>query len=200
MTLAGRPTGAQAAAPSRPVPFRSPIKHCRNCGAAVVYRLPDDGDTRERAVCPACDTIHYENPLNVVGTVPHLGDRVLLCKRNIEPGWGKWTLPAGFMELGETTADGAARETDEEAGAQIEMEALFTVISVPRVGQVHLFFRARLLGDVFAPGHETIEARLFGEDEIPWDEVAFRTVKETLRLFFEDRRKGHFGVHTFDIR
>ena len=182
------------------MPFRSPIKHCRNCGAAVVYRLPDDGDTRERAVCPACDTIHYENPLNVVGTVPYLGDRVLLCKRNIEPGWGKWTLPAGFMELAETTAEGAARETDEEAGAQIEMEALFTVISVPRVGQVHLFFRARLLGDVFAPGHETIEARLFQEDEIPWDEIAFRTVKETLRHFFEDRRNGEFGVHTLDIR
>lgn len=180
--------------------FRTPIKHCRNCGAAVVYRLPDDGDTRERAVCPACDSILYENPLNVVGTVPHLGDRVLLCKRNIEPGWGKWTLPAGFMELGETTAEGAARETDEEAGAQIEMESLFTVISVPRVGQVHLFFRARLVSDVFAPGHETIEARLFREDEIPWEEVAFRTVKETLRHFFEDRRKGEFAVHSFDLR
>ena len=104
----------------------------------MVYRVPDDGDTRERAVCPACDTIHYENPLNVVGTVPYWGDRVLLCKRNIEPRWGKWTLPAGFMELGETAAQGAARETDEEAGAVIEMEGLFTVLSVPRVGQVHL--------------------------------------------------------------
>jgi ADP-ribose pyrophosphatase YjhB (NUDIX family) len=182
------------------MPFRSPIKHCRNCGTAVVYRLPDDGDTRERAVCPSCDTIHYENPLNVVGTVPHFGDKVLLCKRNIEPAWGKWTLPAGFMELGETTAEGAARETDEEAGAQIEMEDLFTVLSVPRVGQVHLFFRARLLSDQFAPGHETIEARLFAEDEIPWEEIAFRTVKETLVCFFEDRRKGHFAVHTRDIR
>ena len=180
--------------------FRSPIKHCRNCGAAVVYRLPDDGDTRERAVCPACDTIHYENPLNVVGTVPHFGDKVLLCKRNIEPAWGKWTLPAGFMELGETTAEGAARETDEEAGAQFEMEDLFTVLSVPRVGQVHLFFRARLLSDQFAPGHETIEARLFAEGEIPWEEIAFRTVKETLACYFEDRRKGRFDVHTADIR
>lgn len=182
------------------MPFRSPIKHCRNCGNAVVYRLPDDGDTRERAVCPECDTIHYQNPLNVVGTVPHIGDRVLLCKRNIEPRWGKWTLPAGFMELDETAAEGAARETDEEAGAQIEMEGLFTVISVPRVGQVHLFFRARLLSDRFDPGHETIEARLFREDEIPWDEVAFRTVKETLELFFEDRRTGQFEVHTVDLR
>lgn len=182
------------------MPFRTPIKHCRNCGTAVVYRLPDDGDTRERAVCPACDTIHYENPLNVVGTVPHFGDKVLLCKRNIEPGWGKWTLPAGFMELGETVAEGAQRETDEEAGAKIEMQDLFTVLSVPRVGQVHLFFRARLLSDQFAPGHETIEARLFSEDEIPWEEIAFRTVKETLARFFEDRRKGRFDVHTGDIR
>ena len=181
------------------MPFRSPIKHCRNCGSAVVYRLPDDGDTRERAVCPACDTIHYENPLNVVGTVPCLDDRVLLCKRNIEPAWGKWTLPAGFMELNETTAQGAARETDEEAGAQFEMGDLFSVLSVPRVGQVHLFFRARLLSDLFDPGHETIEARLFREDEIPWDEIAFRTVKETLLRFFDDRRKGVFAVHTLDI-
>ena len=182
------------------MPFRSPIKHCRNCGTAVVYRLPDDGDTRERAVCPACDTIHYENPLNVVGTVPYFGEKVLLCKRNIEPAWGKWTLPAGFMELGETVAEGALRETDEEAGAQIELEDLFTVLSVPRVGQVHLFFRAKLLSDKFDPGHETIEARLFSEAEIPWEEIAFRTVKETLQRFFEDRRQGRFEVHTGDIR
>ena len=179
--------------------FRSPIKHCRNCGASVVYRVPDDGDTRERAVCPACDTIHYENPLNVVGTVPHWGDKVLLCKRNIEPRWGKWTLPAGFMELGETTLEGAARETTEEAGAHFEMEGLLTVMSVPRVGQVHLFYLARLLSEEFDPGHETIEARLFTEDEIPWEEIAFRTVKETLQRYFEDRRRGGFSVHTFDI-
>ncbi len=179
--------------------LRSPIKHCRNCGTAVVYRVPDDGDTRERAVCPACNTIHYENPLNVVGTVPVLGDKILLCKRNIEPRWGKWTLPAGFMELGETTAQGAARETDEEAGAQFELEGLFSVMNVPRVGQVHLFYRARLLSGVFDPGHETIEARLFDEAEIPWDEIAFRTVKETLERFFEDRRAGHFGIHHIDI-
>lgn len=180
-------------------PFRSPIKHCRNCGAGVVYRVPDDGDTKQRAVCPACDTIHYENPLNVVGTVPWFGDKVLLCKRNIEPRWGKWTLPAGFMELGETTLEGAARETHEEAGAQIEMEGLFTVLSVPRVGQVHLFYRAKLLSDVFDPGFETIEARLFAEHEIPWEEIAFRTVKETLEHFFADRKRGSFEVHNLDI-
>ncbi len=181
------------------MPFRTPIKHCRNCGQKVAYRVPDDGDTRERAVCPACATIHYENPLPVVGTVPHWGDKVLLCKRNIEPRWGKWTLPAGFMELGETTAQGAARETDEESGAQFEMEGLFTVISVPHVGQVHLFYRARLTSEAFDPGHETIEARLFQEDEIPWNEIAFKTVRETLLRYFQDRREGRFNVHTLDV-
>lgn len=147
--------------------MRAPIKHCKNCGMAVVYRLPDDGDTKQRAVCTACTTIHYENPLNVVGTVPYWGDKVLLCKRNIEPRWGMWTLPAGFMELGESTAQGAARETVEEAGAEFEMEGLFTVLNVPRVGQVHLFYRAKLLSDQFNPGVETIEARLYAEHEIP---------------------------------
>lgn len=181
---------------------RYPVKHCRACGTAVVHRLPDDGDTRTRAICPACGTVHYENPLNVVGTVPVWGDSgqyVLLCKRNIEPRWGKWTLPAGFMEMGETTAEGAARETDEEAGAQIEMGPLFTLLNVVRVGQVHLYYRARLLSDRFDPGHETIEARLFTEAEIPWEEIAFRTVKETLERYFADRRIGSFGVHTVDI-
>lgn len=179
--------------------LRGHIKHCRNCGSAVVYRVPDDGDTRERAVCPQCHTIHYENPLNVVGTVPHLGDKVLLCKRNIEPRKGKWTLPAGFMELEETTAEGAARETVEEAGAQFEMEGLFAILNVARVGQVHLFYTARLLSDHFDPGHETMETGLYTEAEIPWDEIAFRTVKETLEHYFADRRAGQLGLHVIDI-
>ena len=179
--------------------LRPPIKHCKNCGTAVTYRVPDDGDTKERAVCSACQTIHYENPLNVVGTVPYWGEKILLCKRNIEPRWGKWTLPAGFMELNETVAEGAARETVEEAGAEFEMEGLFSLVNIPRVGQVHLFYRARLLSDQFDPGHETIEARLFEEHEIPWDEIAFKTVKETLDRFFSDRRTGQFGIHAIDI-
>lgn len=181
---------------------RSPIQHCRQCGAAVSYRIPDDGDTKPRAVCPVCHTIHYENPLNVVGTVPvwgEAGEYVLLCLRNIEPRRGKWTLPAGFMELGETTAQGAARETDEEAGAQFEMGDIFTLMNVARVGQVHIYYRARLLSTHFNPGSETIEARLFTEDQIPWDEIAFRTVKETLEHYFADRRAGRFGFHAFDI-
>jgi ADP-ribose pyrophosphatase YjhB (NUDIX family) len=181
---------------------RSPIQHCRQCGSPVAYRIPDDGDTKPRAVCTACHTIHYENPLNVVGTVPvwgASGEYVLLCKRNIEPRFGKWTLPAGFMELNETTAQGAARETVEEAGAQFELGELFTLMNVARVGQVHLYYRARLLSDQFNPGVETIEARLFTEAEIPWDEIAFRTVKETLEHYFADRQRGQFGFHAFDI-
>lgn len=175
------------------------IQHCKQCGTKVNYRLPDDGDTKERAVCSGCGLVHYENPLNVVGTIPHWGEKVLLCKRNIEPRKGKWTLPAGFMELNETTSQGAARETVEEAGAEFEMEGLFSLINVVRVGQVHIFYRAKLLSDQFNPGPETIEAQLFSEADIPWDEIAFRTVKETLERFFADRLSGQFGIHTLDI-
>ena len=174
------------------------IQHCRVCGAATEYRVPAD-DNRDRAICTACGEIHYENPLNVVGTVPVFGERVLLCRRAIEPRHGFWTLPAGFMELGETVADGARRETDEEAGAQVELEGLFTVLNVVRVGQVHLFYRARMLSEHLAPGPETLEARLFREDEVPWDELAFRTVRRTLELYFDDRRRGAFGIHVADI-
>lgn len=158
-------------------------------------QIPDDGDTKERAICTACGTIHYLNPLPVVGTIPHLGDRVLLCKRNIEPRLGKWTLPAGFLELGESLAQGAERETHEEAGAIIEMEGLFSVLSVPRVGQIHFFYLAKLLSDQFDPGIESMEARLFSEHEIPWDEISFLTVKTTLESFFADRRSGKFRLH-----
>jgi ADP-ribose pyrophosphatase YjhB (NUDIX family) len=178
-------------------PARS-IKHCKVCGGVAVYAVPAD-DNRERATCTVCATVHYENPINVVGTVPVWGEQVLLCRRNIEPRFGFWTLPAGFMEMGETSAEGAVRETVEEAGAHIELQALFTVLNVVRVGQLHLYYRARLLDTDLNPGPETIEARLFREDEIPWDELAFRTVRETLRCYFEDRRKGQFGFHSSDI-
>jgi ADP-ribose pyrophosphatase YjhB (NUDIX family) len=124
---------------------------------------------------------------------------VLLCKRTIEPRLGKWTLPAGFMELNETVAEGAARETVEEAGAKFEMQELFAMMNVTRVGQVHFFYRARLTSDQFDPGHETQEARLFAEHEIPWDEIAFRTVKETLQHYFADAKKGKFELHQVDI-
>jgi ADP-ribose pyrophosphatase YjhB (NUDIX family) len=174
------------------------IKHCRVCGGAVLYRVPAD-DNRERATCTECGEIHYENPLNVVGTVPVWGEQVLLCRRAIEPRHGFWTLPAGFLELGESTADGALRETVEEAGARVELQGLFTLLNVVRVGQVHLYYRARMLDTTLDPGPETLEARMFHEHEIPWNELAFRTVRQTLEHFFEDRRRGAFGVHTGDI-
>jgi ADP-ribose pyrophosphatase YjhB (NUDIX family) len=175
------------------------IKFCRECGTAVQQRLPDDGDTRVRAVCPACGTIHYVNPLLVVGTLPWLGEQVLLCKRAIEPRRGKWTLPAGFMEMDETMAQGAARETAEEAGAEVEMGSLFGAMSIPRVGQIHVLYLARLLHGHFSPGTESLEVRLFTESELPWDELAFATVRETLRRYFDDRRRGVFGIHDVDI-
>lgn len=183
---------------------RQRILHCRQCGAPVQYRIPAQ-DNRERAICSACETIHYENPLNVVGTVPIWSVKgklpeVLLCRRAIEPRRGYWTLPAGFMELGETTEQGALRETIEEAGARVELEGLFSVLNVVRVGQVHFFYRARLLDTRFEPGEESLEARLFGPSDIPWDEMAFRTVRETLQFYFEDHRRGRFDtVHCLDI-
>jgi len=165
------------------------IKHCRQCGSPVAYQVPAD-DNRERAVCTVCQHIHYENPLNVVGTVPHWGDQVLLCKRAIEPRHGFWTLPAGFMELGETVAEGALRETVEEAGAEVALDGLLTLMDVVRVGQVHLFYLARMTSTHLDPGPETLEARLFREDEVPWDQIAFRTVRDTLRHYFACRATG----------
>jgi len=179
---------------------RPPIKFCSQCGSATHQAIPTDGDTRLRAICTTCGTVHYQNPLNVVGCIPTTDDgRILLCKRNIEPRWGKWTLPAGFMELDETTAQGAARETDEEAGADIEMGRLFSVISVPRVAQVHLFYCARLRSETLNPGHETIEARFFQPQDIPWDELAFRTVSITLQRFLEDHASGAIQVHDIHL-
>ena len=181
---------------------RPPIQYCSRCGATVQHRVPADGDTKMRAVCSGCQTVHYENPLNVVGTVCTWGidaEQVLLCKRNIEPRWGKWTLPAGFMELDETTSEGAARETTEEAGAQFEMQDIFALMNVAKVGQLHLFYRAKLLSTEFDPGFETIEAKLFHESEIPWDEIAFQTVRETLKFYFADQKKGSFTFHVADI-
>ena len=194
------PKGAKATAcPKLRAMFQArSIKHCKACGAEARYAIPAD-DNRERATCSVCGTVHYENPLNVVGTVPVWGDQVLLCRRNIEPRYGYWTLPAGFMELGETLAQGATRETEEEAGARIELEGLYTVLNVVRVGQVHFFYRARLLDTDFAPGPESIEAQLFTEAQVPWEELAFRTVKETLLRYFEDRRTGRFDLYCADI-
>ena len=162
------------------------MKFCSDCGSTVQLRVPSD-DNRLRAVCDACGVIHYRNPKMVVGTIPVWGDQVLLCRRAIEPRRGFWTLPAGFLELGETTGEGAQRETLEEAGARIELGTAFSMIDIPHVEQIHLFYRARLLDLDFAPGTESLEVALFAEADVPWAELAFRTVSQTLRWHFEER-------------
>lgn len=174
------------------------MNFCSHCGAKIVVRVPD-GDTLPRFVCESCGAVHYRNPLMVIGAIPEWGDRVLLCKRAIEPRLGKWTLPAGFMELGETTSQAAIRETLEEANARIEIGELFTVLSVPHVNQVHIFYRARLLDLDFAPGTESLEVALFREDRIPWTELAFRTISATLKHYYSDRRQGAWRLHADDI-
>ena len=174
------------------------MNFCSACGAPVNLRIPV-GDTLPRHVCDACGVIHYRNPRMVVGALPEWEDRVLLCRRAIEPRHGKWTLPAGFMENGETVAAAAIRETLEEACARIELGAMYTLISVQHVNQVHVIYRSRLLDLDFAPGTETLELRLFREDEIPWDEIAFRTIAITLKHYFTDRRSGQYRFRTEDL-
>ncbi len=172
------------------------VRHCRQCGHPVQFVVPPE-DNRLRAVCPGCSTVHYDNPLNVVGTLCTGGprdERVLLCRRAIEPRRGHWTLPAGFMELGETAAEGACRETREEAGVNVEMLGLFALIDVLPAGQVHLLFRARMLDQAPQPGPETLEARLFEEHEVPWNDLAFRSVAMALGHYFAGRRRGVHSV------
>ncbi|HEU0229988.1 MAG TPA: NUDIX hydrolase [Burkholderiaceae bacterium] len=185
-------------APSFYFPAPRTQKFCTQCGNATTHRVPPD-DTRERDVCEHCGAVHYHNPLNVVGVVPIWGEQVLLCRRAIEPRHGMWTLPAGFMELGETTAQGAVREAEEESGAQLELGPLYTVIDVPHVEQVHFFYLARVLSPDLDPGFETLEARFFDTRDIPWDELAFRTVRTTLEHYLEDRPGGRFPVHHYSL-
>ena len=175
------------------------MKFCSHCGAEVSRRVPP-GDTHLRYVCDACGEIHYQNPLLVVGAVPEFDGRLLLCRRAIEPRYGYWTLPAGFMENDETAGEAARRETLEEAGAHIELGEPFSLISVPKVNQVHLFYRARLADLEFRPGDESLEVALFDEAELPWKDIAFRTVGLTLQHWFADRRLGHFSFHAEDIK
>ena len=175
------------------------MKFCPNCAAPLAKRVPP-GDSLPRYLCDACGSIHYQTPRLVVGCVPEWEDRILLCRRAIEPRYGYWTLPAGFMENGESAAQGALRETLEEAGARVELDAAFSMISVPYVNQVHLFFRARLLDLDFKPGEESLEVALFEEAHIPWKDIAFRTVGLTLKHWFADRARGQFSFHAEDLK
>ena len=170
------------------------MKFCSNCGSSVTHRVPT-GDNLPRYVCDACSTIHYQNPRMIVGCIVESGDRLLLCRRGIEPRHGMWTVPAGFMENGETTFQGATRETLEEANARVEIESLYALYNIPHINQVYLLFRARLTDPKVSPGVETLEVRLFAEHEIPWDQIAFASVRNALTRYYEDRKRGRFEFH-----
>jgi len=176
------------------------MKFCSQCAAPISIKIPVD-DSRERHVCESCGIIHYFNPRNVVGSIPVFGRQILLCRRAIEPRYGYWTLPAGFMELGESTSIGAARETQEEAGAIVQIGPLYSLLNVPHAEQVHLFYLAKMSSPEFQAGEESLEVALFDEEDIPWSEIAFPTVKQTLEWFFNDRAAGLFdtGVE-FNVR
>jgi len=173
------------------------MKYCSACGQSVSRKLPD-GDTHERWVCDGCATVHYQNPLVVVGCVPERDGKILLCKRAIEPRYGYWTVPAGFMELHESTVAGAKRETLEEACAEVDIGHLFAVVDVVDAGQVHLFYTATLKSD-FSAGDESLEVAMFAEDEIPWDDIAFHSGRYALKKYYEDRGRNN-GVHVHELR
>lgn len=175
------------------------MNYCSHCGARVSLRIPE-GDSLPRYVCDTCHTIHYQNPKIVVGCIPQWEDQILLCRRAIEPRHGFWTLPAGFMENGETTTQAAARETLEEAQATVEIGALYSLFNIPHISQVHLFFQARLLEPHFGAGMESLEVKLFAEEELPWEQIAFASVRQTLQLFVSERKNETFGFHMGDIQ
>ncbi len=174
------------------------MKYCPSCGALLRHAIPE-GDDRPRHICDACDTIHYQNPKLIAGCIPVWEDRILLCRRAIEPRKGYWTLPAGFMEMGETIAQAAAREALEEADIDVMIGEVFTIFNLPHISQVYFFFLADMTSGHFSPGAESLETRLFTEMEIPWGELAFETVHRSLELFLADRQTGEFRMRILDM-
>jgi len=174
------------------------MKFCSDCGDSVILTVPE-GDNLPRYVCNACGAIHYQNPKIVTGCIPEWQDKILLCKRAIEPRYGYWTLPAGFMENNETSAQGAARETREETRLEVEIDSLYALFNIPHISQVYLMFRARMLDTHFGATSESLEVALFTEEEIPWAELAFPVVAETLKRYFVDRKRGSFSLQVDDI-
>jgi len=175
------------------------MNYCSHCGSDQLVQKIPSGDNLPRFVCEKCDTIHYQNPKIVTGCLPTWEDKILLCKRAIEPRYGLWTLPAGFMENNETVEQAAARETWEEARAHLEPLSLYAVFSLPYISQVYIMFRAQLRELTFAPGTESLEVRLFSQDEIPWEQLAFLVIRQTLKDYFQDRMTGQFPVHVSEI-
>jgi len=175
------------------------MNYCSNCGDTVKFSTPT-GDDRPRYLCESCGTIHYENPKMVVGCIPEKDRKILLCRRAIEPQSGKWTLPAGYLENGETVAQGAQRETIEEAGANIQILGPYALFNIRYVNQIYLMFRARLIDENFKAGSESTEVRLFLEEDIPWDRIAFTVIEKSLRLYFKDRPTGSYPFYIGDIQ
>lgn len=187
---------------TKPSEFYSPcprsIHYCTQCANPLARIIPPD-DNRVRDVCLQCGTVHYQNPRMVVGVVPVWENKLLLCRRAIRPRYNTWTLPAGFMELQESTAEGALREADEEAGVALALGNLFTVIDVPEADQVHIYYLAKVIDPTLNPGPESLEAAYFDLDSIPWDELSFRTVSTTIQHYLKDQQAGQFGVHHYTI-
>lgn len=174
------------------------MNYCSNCGSIVGLRVPP-GDDRPRFVCDTCDAIHYQNPKMVVGIIPESEGRILLCRRAIEPRFGKWTFPAGYLENGETVSAAARRETLEEAGAEVEDLRPYAMFSLPHINQVYFIFLARLSNNTYGPGSESLEVKLYRPEDIPWSELAFAAILEALRLYGEDRKRGVFSFRQGDI-
>lgn len=174
------------------------MQFCPQCGSPVTTKIPD-GDNRLRHVCGACGTIHYENPKMVVGCIPEWQDSILLCRRNIQPQQGKWTLPAGYLENHETMTEGAQRETYEETHAKVEIIAPYRLFDLAFISQMYIMFRARLVNTDFEPTRESSEVQLFTEHSIPWDDIAFSVIYETLKHYFTDRQNGVFPFENHQI-
>ena len=174
------------------------MKFCSACGAEVELRIPED-DNRHRHVCPGCKAVHYHNPKIVAGCIAEWEGRILLCRRAIEPRYGLWTLPAGYMEMGESTTEAAARETLEEANAEVDIEDLYMVINLPHVSQVYMMYRSRLKDGRCSSGLESLEVGLYGRDQVPWGSLAFPAVQETLKYYFRDRDEGAYRIRTGEI-
>lgn len=174
------------------------MNFCSECGARVEVAIPE-GDNRPRHVCRSCGAVHYQNPKIIAGCIPEWEGRILLCRRAIEPRYGLWTLPAGFMEMGESTLQAAAREAYEEARADLDEPHLFALYNLTHIDQVYILFRGRLRDGLASPGEESLEVALFSEEQIPWQRLAFPVVGETLERYFDDRRNGLFRLHSADI-